>query len=346
MRIAQISTFHSPVREQGSGSIEQLIWLLTRELIQMGHEVTVFAAAGSRTSGELVVTSPGPYGENGSFDDWYLCDWVSHCRAVQESDRFDVLHSHAYLRGLPLQSLSRAPMVHTLHLCPFEDEARLWAMTPGACVTAISNYQWSSFPDLHPAAVIHHGLDPSSFSLQSEPEDYVCYVGKFSEAKGPLLAIEAARKLDLRLLLAGPEDDYFRERIKPHIDGRSVEYVGYVSGAQRDKLLGGAKALLYPIQSPEPFGLIQVEAMMCGTPVAAMRLGATSEIIDEGVTGYCADTPRDFAQQTLRCFELDRRRVRERAETRYSASRMAREYARVYESLGSGVQDLRSERPL
>ncbi|HKQ72909.1 MAG TPA: glycosyltransferase family 4 protein [Blastocatellia bacterium] len=333
MRIAQISTFHSPVREQGSGSIEQLVWLLTRELIQMGHEVTVFAAAGSKTSGELVATSPGPYGEDGAFDDWLLSDWVNHCRAVKDSERFDVLHSHAYLRGMPLQGLSRAPMVHTLHICPFDDEARLWEMAPDACVTAISNYQWSAFPALRPAAVIHHGLDPSHFTLQSQPQDYVCYVGKFSPAKGPLLAIEVARALNLRLLLAGPEDDYYLERVKPHVDGKSVEYVGYVSGARRDQLLGGARALLYPIQSPEPFGLIQVEAMMCGTPVAAMRLGATPEVIDEGLTGYCADTADDFAQQTLRCFALDRRRVRERAEARFSARRMAREYAQVYQSL-------------
>jgi len=308
----------------------------------MGHEVTVFAAAGSETDGEVVATLPGPYGENGSFDDWYLCDWVNLCRAVKESGRFDVMHSHAYLRGLPLQSLSLAPIVHTLHLCPFDDEARLWAMAPDACVTAISDYQWSAFPDLRPAAVIHHGIDPSHFTPQWQPQDYVCYVGKFSPEKGPLLAIAAAKALGLRLLLAGPEDDYYRERVKPHVDGKSVEYVGYVNGLERDQLLGDARALLYPIQSPEPFGLIQVEAMMCGTPVAAMRLGAVSEIIDEGVTGYFAETADDFARQALRCFDLDRRKVRERAETRFSARRMAREYAEVYQTLCSGVRDLYS----
>ncbi|HMV48275.1 MAG TPA: glycosyltransferase family 4 protein [Blastocatellia bacterium] len=337
MRIAQISTFHSPVRQHGSGSIEALVWLLTRELIELGHEVTVFAAAGSETDGELVTTLPGAYGENGSFDDWYLCDWVNLCEAVKASGRFDVLHSHAYLRGLPLQSFSRAPMVHTLHVCPFDDEARLWRMTPDACVTAISEYQWNAFPDLHPAAIIPHGIDATHFTPQWQPEDYVCFLGKFSERKGALLAIETAKQLNLRLLLAGPQDEDFA-RIQPHLDGERIKYVGYVSGAERERLLGGARALLYPIRSPEPFGLIQVEAMMCGTPVAAMRLGAVTEIIDEGVTGFAAGTEAEFAQQVLRCFALDRRRVRAQAEARFSARRMARDYAQVYQAVCSGAQ--------
>jgi glycosyltransferase involved in cell wall biosynthesis len=335
MRIAQVSTLATPVREKGSGSIEGLVWLLTRELVRMGHDVTVFAAAGSEVCGELVATLPGPYATAGSPDDWQLCEWINLCRAVEQSGRFDVLHSHAYLWGLPLEPLSRAPMVHTLHVLPDpeEDSARLRAMVCGACVTAISHYQWSAFPEFPPAPVIYHGVDASQFTFQPQPEDYVCFLGRFTAEKGPLQAIGAARVLGVRLLLAGPHNDYYRQHLKPLVDGRSVEYVGPVGGAERDQLLGGARALLYPLTYPEPFGLVLVEAMMCGTPVVAMRLGAVPEIVDEGITGYCADSEEEFARQVFPSFALDRSRVRERAEARFSAERMAGQYARLYHRL-------------
>jgi glycosyltransferase involved in cell wall biosynthesis len=333
MRIAQVSTLSTPVRREGSDSIESLVWLLSRELTALGHEVTVFACAGSEPHGELVVTLPGPYARDGSPGDWHVCEWINLCRAVEQSARFDVLHSHAYLWGLPLQALSHAPIVHTLHVSPYEDEARLWSLVPGAHVTAISHYQWSAFPERRPAAVIPHGVDPGQFTFRAEPEDYVCFLGRFIPGKGPVEAIAAARALGVRLLLAGPRSDGFREHVEPLVDGRSVEYVGFVSGRERDRLLGGAKALLYPVKEPEPFGLVQVEAMMCGTPVVATALGATPEIIDEGLTGYTAANAEELVRQVPRAFALDRRRVRERAEERFSAVRMAAKYAQLYQRL-------------
>ncbi len=335
MRIAQISTVDAPVRQTGSGAIEGLVWLLSRELTRLGHEITVFGVAGSEPCGELVATLPGSHGVAGSPHEWELCEWINLCRAVEQSDRFDVLHSHGYLWGLPLEPLARAPMVHTLHLWPRRDEAYLWSMTPGACVTAVSNCQWSKYPELKPAATIYHGVDASQFTFRSEPDDYVCFLGQFTSSKGPTVAIQTARALGVRLLLAGPVNDYYRERVEPLVDGRLVEYVGFVSGSERDRLLGGARALLYPIQSKEPFGLVQVEAMMCGTPVAATGLGAVPEIVDEGVTGFYADSADEFARAAVKAFALDRRQVRNRAEIRFSAERMARAYVQVYEDLVS-----------
>ena len=127
MRIAQVSTVSTLVREDASGSVEAWLWLLTRELTRLGHQVTVFATAGSETEGELVATLPGPYGAGGSPDDWHLCEWINLCRAVEQSHRFDVLHTHAYLWGLPLEPFSRAPLVHTLHIIPDANAARLWS---------------------------------------------------------------------------------------------------------------------------------------------------------------------------------------------------------------------------
>jgi len=333
MRIAQISTVATPVREHQSGSIEFLVWLLGRELTRLGHEVTTFAAAGSEVCGELVATLPGTYGTGGSPDDWQLCEWLNLCRAVEQPGRFDVLHSHAYLWGLPLDRLARAPMVHTLHVTPYEEEARLWALAEKARVTAISQYQWSAFPQFRPCAVIHHGIDPAQFPFQAEPEDYVCYLGRFMGGKGPLQAVKTAQALGLRLRLAGPRNDYFKKHIDPLVDGKMVEHLGFVSGQAKSKLLGGARAFLYPVQSPEPFGLVMIEAMMCGTPVAAIGLGAVPEIVDEGVTGSCAGSMEEFAGAVRQAMTLDRRQVRARAEERFSCSRMAAEYVQVYQRL-------------
>jgi glycosyltransferase involved in cell wall biosynthesis len=367
MRIAQISTVGTPVREHQSGSIEFLVWLLGRELTRLGHEVTTFAAAGSETCGELVATLPGTYGMGGSPHDWQLCEWINLCRALEQSGRFDVVHSHAYLWGLPLDRLARAPMVHTFHVTPYEEEARLWALAikerderrgmrdehrqglipsptphpsfliphpfPPPHVTAISHYQWSGYPQFRPCAVIHHGIDPAQFPFQAEPEDYVCFLGRFMGGKGPLQAVKTAQGLGLRLRLAGPRNDYFRKHIEPLVDGKMVQHLGFVSGVEKSKLLGGARALLYPVQSPEPFGLVLIEAMMCGTPVAAIRLGAVPEIVDEGITGYCAGSMEDFAATVTQAMSLDRRKVRERAEERFSSARMAAEYVQVYQRL-------------
>jgi glycosyltransferase involved in cell wall biosynthesis len=333
MRIAQISTLASPVREHAHGSVESLVWLMTRELAQLGHEVTVFGVAGSEAHGQVVATLPGAYGENDSLGDWHLCEWINLCEAIKQSERFDVLHSHAYLWGMPLESLSRAPMVHTLHIIPDQDSARLWDRCPNACVTALSRHQWSAFPSLRPAAIIPHGVDAAQFTLELVPQDYVCYLGRFEPGKGPCQAIAAARAAGVRLLMAGPSGPYFREKVQPLIDGKTVEYVGLVKGAERDRLLRGAKALVYPIQYPEAFGLVLVEAMLCGTPIAALNLGAVPEIIADGLTGFAVESPDQLPEAIIKCFSLDRRRVRQQAEQSFSVPRMARDYERVYQEL-------------
>jgi glycosyltransferase involved in cell wall biosynthesis len=333
MRIAQISTLATIVGPTHSGSIEAGVWLLAHELARLGHEVTVFAAAGSQVDGRLVATLPGPYARGGSPDDWHLCEWINLCKAVEESGDFDVLHSHAYLWGLPLEPLSRAPMLHTLHILPSQSEAQLRMMQPQARVTAISHYQWSAFPELPPAPVVYHAVDPVQFPFVERPGDYLVFLGRFTPGKGPVAAIQAARALGMRLLLAGPENEYYREKVKPLVDGVPVEYVGSVTGKARADLLGGAKALLYPITEPEPFGLVMPEAMMCGTPVAAISLGAVPEIVDEGVTGYLAATPDYLPRQIEQAMALDRRLVRQRAEERFSGERLAQEYVEVYEGL-------------
>lgn len=336
MRIALVSTVSSPVRSDAHGSVEAWTWLLTRELNRLGHAVTVFGCAGSEVDGKFMATLPGPYATNGAPDDWQLCEWMNLCRAVEQSSSFDVIHSQSYLWGAPLGPLARSPLLHTLHIVPDNNHVALWRAWPQTPVTALSQHQWSEFPDLLPTAIIPHGVDVAQFTFQPNPGDYLLYLGRFVSGKGPLHAIEVARALGMRLVLAGPENAYFREKVKPLVDGRAVEFAGYVRGAERDQLLGGARALLYPIQHPEAFGLVLVEAMLCGTPVAAVRLGAVPEIVEEGVTGFTAVAVADLQQAVSKCLGLNRRGVREGAEQRFSAPRMAVGYAQVYERLARG----------
>ncbi len=331
LRIAQVPTIATPVREIGAGSVESLTWLLTRELAALGHEVTVFGCAGSEVAGELVTTLPGPYAMPGVPEDWQLCEWINLSRALEESGRFDIVHSHAYLWGVPLERLCRARMVHTLHVMPGPDMAILRQRYPGACVTALSHAQWAKFPAEAPGIVIPSAVDPSAFTFRDEPQDYAVFLGRFIKNKGPLRAIEAARRLGIPLRMAAPHNEYYEQVIEPHVDGRTVIYEGEVAGAERDRLLGGARVMLYPLNWPEPFGLVQIESMLCGTPVAAVAIGASPEIIEEGVTGSCAPDEDAFEDAVTRCLSLDRRGVYERARSWCSPRQMALDYVRVYE---------------
>ncbi len=333
MRIAQISTVDTPVRRNHSSSVEQLSWVLARELTALGHEVTTFGAAGSDVAGRFCETLPGTYGENGSPEDWRLCEWINIARALESSRDFDIVHSHGYLLGLPFDAHISTPMVHTLHIHPYEDSIRLRTLFPKVNVVGISRFQWSEIPGLPPVAIIPHGIDVGQFTFRATPSDYLAFLGRFVPDKGVLTAIRSARSLGIPLKLAGPRNDYFEAVIAREVDGRNVEYVGPVTGESRDRFLGEAKAILYPIEAPEPFGLVQIEAMMCGTPVVATRIGAVTEIVDEGITGFTALDPGEFIRQIPRAIALTRPTIRATAEKRFSATAMAEAHAALYKSL-------------
>jgi glycosyltransferase involved in cell wall biosynthesis len=332
VRIAQVSTSSGPVRQDQTGSVESLVWLLTRELLALGHEVTVFGCGGSEVpaGAEFVQTHPSAYGKPGTPSDWQLCDWMTLSAAVDQSSRFDVLHSHAYLWGLPLERFTRCPMVHTLHTMPYHDEALLWDRVPNARITAVSRFQWSRATTRIPADVIHHGVDPDHFPFSDRHQGYLCYLGRFLPGKGPLEAIAAARQSGMPIILAGPANRYFEEHIRPHLDDDTARYVGPVTATKRSQLLGGAAALLYPLTEPEPFGLVQVEAMMCGTPVAATAIGAVPEIVEPGISGALAASASELPRAILDALTLDRHAVRERALLRFGSRAMAQKHEQLY----------------
>jgi len=255
--------------------------------------------------------------------------------AVERAAEFDIIHYEAayYPMSLAFARLSPTPIVQTLHHSPSAAEINLWSRYPEAPFVAISNEQARLLSGLNVVDTVLHGIDTDNFSFREQPEDYVLFLGRFTDGKGVLQAIEIAKRAGMRLILAAAEDAYYRERVAPHVDGRHVVYYGEADFAAKVKLYGGARALLYPIQSREPFGLVLAEAMACGTPVAALDRGAVREVVDHGVTGMVFDDLEQMVNELPRVFDLDRRKVHERAVARFGAARMVDEYLKVYERL-------------
>jgi glycosyltransferase involved in cell wall biosynthesis len=232
--------------------------------------------------------------------------------------------------SLAFARLSPTPIVQTLHHSPSAAEIRLWSRYPEAPFVAISSEQARLLSGLNVVATVLHGIDTDNFVFREKPDDYLLFLGRFNEGKGVLQAIEIAKRMGMRLILAAAANEYYRERVAPHVDGRHVVFYGEADFQAKVKLFGGARALLYPIQTREPFGLVLAEAMACGTPVAALDRGAVREVVDEGVTGMIFEDLEQMANEVPRVFDLDRRRVHERAVARFGAARMVDEYVSVY----------------
>jgi glycosyltransferase involved in cell wall biosynthesis len=340
MRIGLVSTTHASVSAAGGGSIEQVVWSLATELTGLGHRVTVFGLPSSDVNCAVVPTWPGIYGEPGVPGDARLADLITTCRAIERAGEFDVIHTHNYLTAVPLGGLVSTPMVHTLHVLPYDDEAAVLRAYPKALTTGLSRFQWCNYPDVAPNVVIPHGVSTERFSLGVDPDDFLLCLGRLEPGKGAVEAVELARAAGVPLVLAGPATPFFEQYVQPLVDGAAIRYIGAVSGQERSRLLRQARALVYPLQQGEPFGLVLIEAMMCGTPVIARPVGAVPEIVDDGVTGFLVDDEESWGKATRQLDELDRHVIRQVAERRFSARRMAHDYLRVYASAVGGVEML------
>jgi glycosyltransferase involved in cell wall biosynthesis len=336
MRIALISTTHAPIDPSGGGSIEQVVWSLATELTDLGHDITVFGLPGAQPDFEVVTTWPGTYGEPGVPGDARLADLIATSKVIERAADFDVIHAHNYLTAVPLAGLVKTPMVHTLHVQPYDDEAEVLRTYPKAKVTALSRFQWRNYPEIAPEVVIPHGVSGSTFCPGDGSGGYLLYLGRFQAGKGAVAAAELARAVGAELILAGPSNAFFEEQVRSLVDGSRVRHVGAVGGVERVRLLQQALALIYPIDQGEPFGLVLIEAMMCGTPVIASPVGAVPEIVDHGVTGFLAADERSWISAIRRVDTLDRRAIGRIAEQRFSSRRMAENYLRIYESTLAG----------
>jgi glycosyltransferase involved in cell wall biosynthesis len=335
LRIAHIAPVATTIPPPKSGSVETMTSLLTEGLVARGHDVTLFATGDSTTSAQLHATYPHGYWHDLNMWPWELYEMLNLAAAVERAADFDIIHYEAayYPMSLAFVRLSPIPIVQTLHHSPSVEEVKLWSRYPEAPFVAISSEQARLLDGLNVIDTVLHGIDTDSFTLREQPDDYLLFLGRFTEGKGVLPAIEIAKRVGMRLILAAAEDDYYHQHVAPHVDGRHIIYFGEADHAAKNKLYGGARALLYPIQSREPFGLVLAEAMACGTPVAALDRGAVREIVDDGVTGIVFADLEQMVNDLRRVFDLDRRRVRDRAVERFGIARMVEEYIGVYHRL-------------
>ena len=335
LRIAHIAPVATTIPPPKSGSVETMTSLLTEGLVARGHDVTLFATGDSKTKATLHAIYPHGYWHDEHMWPWELYEMLNLAAAVERAADFDIIHYEAayYPMSLAFARLSPTPSVQTLHHSPSAAEIRLWSRYPDAPFVAISEEQARLLCGLNVVGTVLHGIDTDNFVFRDKPEDYLLFLGRFTEGKGVLQAIEIAKRAGMRLILAAAEDEYYRERVAPHVDGRHIVYYGEADFPAKVKLYGGARALLYPIQAREPFGLVLAEAMACGTPVAALDRGAVREVVDQGVTGMVFDDLEQMVNELPRVFDLDRRRVRDRAVARFGAARMVDEYVAVYSRL-------------
>ena len=337
MRIAQVTPIANPVTADSTGSIEQLVWLLTEELVRRGHEVTLFATGDSCTSADLHAVYPRGYEDDDDLWNWEFHETLHVAAAFERAEEFDVIHSHVYHHALPFTRCVATPVVQSYHVLPDDDIVRAYARYPEAHLVAISDYQRQVFGRDGETAVVHHGIATASFPFRTQPGTYLLFLGRILPGKGVVEAVHLARRVGMRLVIAGPRDDddegYFDSQVAPLLDGRRVEYIGPVKPKERNRLLAGAAALLYPVIEPEPFGLVLIEAMACGTPVAALGLGAVPEIVSNGVTGYHTATVEELAARIPDVVSLDRHRVRQMAVEHFDYHRMVDDYEAVYRRL-------------
>ena len=335
LRIAHIAPVATTIPPPKSGSVETMTSLLTEGLVARGHDVTLFATGDSRTTAKLAAIYPHGYWHDQNMWPWELYEMLNLAAAVERASEFDISHYEAayYPMSLAFARLSPTPIVQTLHHSPGAAEVKLWSRYPEAPFVAISNEQARLLAGLNIVETVLHGIDTTNFTFREKPDDYLLFLGRFTEGKGVLQAIDIARRVDMPLVLAAEANDYYREKVAPLVDGTRVSYAGEVADGAKAALLGGAAALLYPVQAGEPFGLVLAEATTCGTPVAALDRGAVREVVEDGVTGGVFDSLELLVAGLPRVLALDRTRVRDVAAERFSVPRMVAGYEAVYRAL-------------
>ena len=337
LRIGVLASIAHRTPPRDYGPWEQVASTLAEGLVALGHEVTLFATADSRTAGRLHAEAPRGYEEDPGGYDVKVHEGLHIAAAFERAGGFDVLSNQFDFLPLTYSRLVSTPVVTTVH--GFSSEAILpvyRAYDDRTHYVAISDAD--RHPDLTYAATIHHGIDLSPFTFRERPGDHLLFLGRIHPDKGTHRAVEVARRAGLPLVIAGIVQDqgYFRELVEPHLGAPDVTYVGPVGPAERDALLGGALALLHLIGFAEPFGLSVVESLATGTPVIAHPLGSMPEIIRPGRTGFLVDDVDGAVEAVGRVGSLSRRHCRDDVEDRFTAARMVADYAELFSRIASG----------
>jgi glycosyltransferase involved in cell wall biosynthesis len=342
MRIAQVSPLFEAVPPKLYGGTERVVHSLTEELVAMGHDVTLFASGDSITSATLA-----PMRREALRLDPTVCDWVAtYMRMVEliyrRADEFDVIHFQIDYFPLSLFSRQRTPFLTTLHgRLDLPEFKEIYETFPQAPFVSISNSQRRPIPNLNWVRTVLHGMPAERLTPQPVEQSYFAFLGRISPEKGVDRAIKIAGRCGVKLKIAAKVDvadrAYFERVVKPLLSLPHVEFIGEIDDSQKPAFLSGAHALLFPIDWPEPFGLVMIEAMACGTPVVAYNCGSVPEVIDHGLTGFIVPDEDAAVSAISRLGELDRGAIRRRFDQRFTARRMAADYVNVYEELIEGA---------
>ena len=344
MKIAQIAPLMESVPPRLYGGTERIVSWLTEELVNQGHDVTLFASGDSITSASLIPCTGEAIRLSETMKDWLPHYTIMADKIRRLSQSFDMLHFHIDMVHFPLFRGMENRTVTTLH--GRQDLPDLWPFYrafPKMPLVSISDAQRAPIPDANFAATVLHGLPANLHTPNYDPRGgYLAFLGRISAEKRPDRAIEIAKALGLPLKIAAKVDKadekYFREVIHPLIQGHpEVEFIGEVDERSKTKFLGEARALLFPIDWPEPFGLVMIEAMACGTPVLAFRNGSVPEVIDDGVSGRIVSSMPEAIAALPSVMALDRRGVRRTFDARFTAGRMARDYVALYQQQITGT---------
>ncbi len=349
MRVLQIAPIRERVPPPAYGGTETVVSLLTDGLVQVGCEVTLCASGDSLTLADLRSVYPRSLRAADEVRVDTAFDWVHASDAVALADDFDIVHNHAGESVMALASFTRSPMLTTTHNPITADKKIVWDRYSGYYNT-VSEAQFQSMPSLDTpqyAGYVHNAIDVSSFPYCEEKEDYLLFLSRIHPDKGTHLAIEVARRTSRRLIIAGKWDDdakqYFREAVEPSIDGDNIVFVGEADQRAKRKLLAKASCVLMPIRWEEPFGLVMVEAMACGTPVIAFARGAAPEVVVQGETGFLVDDVEEMVSAIQDVGMIRPARCREHAETEFDTPVMVEGYLRLYHKIMGGHATVKEE---
>ena len=344
MKIAQVTPLYEAVPPKLYGGTERVVAHLTDALVDLGHDVTLFASADAQTKARLapvrdqaIRLDPAPL----------KSDLAAHLSMLGEVldrvDEFDVSHFHTDMIHFPMFRPYADKTVTTLHgRLDLKDLPAVYKRWPQFPLVSISDDQRRPLPFANWAGTVHHGMNADIYAFSEKSQGYLAFLGRISPEKRPDRAINLAKRLGKRLRIAAKVDPadrvYFEDVIEPMMRGEPlIEFVGEIGDSDKSAFLGGADALLFPIDWPEPFGLVMIEAMACGTPVVAYACGSVPEVIDDGLTGFIVENDDQAADAILKVESLDRKRVRARFEERFSSEAMARRYVALYERLCDGA---------
>jgi glycosyltransferase involved in cell wall biosynthesis len=346
MRIAQVAPLFESVPPKFYGGTERIVSWLTEDLVRLGHEVTLFASGDSMTAARLVSGCPEALRLNPGCVD-QLAHHVNMLEKVfSEKDNFDLIHFHIDYLHFPLSRRAGIANVTTLHgRLDIPDLAPLYRTYSDMPVVSISDAQRKPLPWVNWQGTVHHGLPENSLSFYGEPGKYLAFLGRTSPEKGLEQAIHIAKRVGVPLKIAAKVDrvdeQHFNEVIKPLLNDPLIEFIGEIGYSEKNEFLGKAAALLFPINWPEPFGIVMIEAMACGTPVIAFPFGSVPEIIEDGVNGFLPRDVKGGAKAVEKLDTIDRAQCRQRFEEQFSLHRMTQQYLAIYDRiLRGGNQEL------